>query len=536
MIDTFWSGDNSRRIIERVVIEATLELDTPALFGGGDSDELTDMTLLVDEVENRPLLTGASLAGALRAYLWSREKGYRVDDPDKPQKEPSDHEKLLTEILFGGFKGHDNGKQSPLIVDDALGENFGVELRDGVRLDPQTRTADEKKLFNMQVWRRGTAFPIRLELLVGKPRKLTADQIVTYQTKLKRALLMALEGLTDDGITLGGRKNRGYGRFTVNNWRIKSYQVTTGQGLSDWVMLGNVSLPNEAQKDSLAEVGKILGVAVNDLPDERCYFQLRATFKLDGSLLIRANGQPNSNSPDMVHLSNHEGKPVLPGTSVAGALRQRARRILNLVNPTQAEDWLNSLFGDEDINKRESKASRLIVEETIIDEPQFDLVQNRVAIDRFTGGALDSALFNEQPVFGKPKTRLKINLRLVKPVTPYYPDPKKSDTENEADFEKQQEQDEKTFQSQIGLLLLLLKDLWTGDLPLGGENSVGRGRLAGLCATLVYKSANNNDPILWGLTQESENAPIKFENVTATQLQNFVDALHGKEVENGTHD
>ena len=34
--------------------------------------------------------------------------------------------------------------------------------------------------------------------------------------------------------------------------------------------------------------------------------------------------------------------------------------------------------------------------------------------------------------------------------------------------EQQSEQAEQRFHAEIGLLLLLLKDLWTGDLPLGG--------------------------------------------------------------------
>lgn len=37
------------------------------------------------------------------------------------------------------------------------------------------------------------------------------------------------------------------------------------------------------------------------------------------------------------------------------------------------------------------------------------------------------------------------------------------------------------------MLLLLLKDLWTGDLPLGGEASVGRGRLSGQRAELNWR-------------------------------------------------
>jgi hypothetical protein len=39
---------------------------------------------------------------------------------------------------------------------------------------------------------------------------------------------------------------------------------------------------------------------------------------------------------------------------------------------------------------------------------------------------------------------------------------------------------------EVGLLLLLLKDLWTGDLPVGGESSVGRGRLQGIKAHLDW--------------------------------------------------
>ncbi|MEZ4518733.1 MAG: hypothetical protein R3C44_18595 [Chloroflexota bacterium] len=39
---------------------------------------------------------------------------------------------------------------------------------------------------------------------------------------------------------------------------------------------------------------------------------------------------------------------------------------------------------------------------------------------------------------------------------------------------------------EIGLLLLVLKDLWTGFTPVGGGSNVGRGRLTGRSATLTY--------------------------------------------------
>ena len=87
-------------------------------------------------------------------------------------------------------------------------------------------------------------------------------------------------------------------------------------------------------------------------------------------------------------------------------------------------------------------------------------MQSRVKLDRFTGGSYPQALFSQEPVIGGADTLVQIELALRQRMT----DP------------------EALRQAQVGLLLLILKDLWTGDLPLGGESSVGRGRLSGRSA------------------------------------------------------
>lgn len=289
---------------------------------------------------------------------------------------------------------------------------------------------------------------------------------------LCNARWLALRGLANEGITLGARKRRGFGRIAVKNWRVKQYDLTRPDQLIDWLKNGSEPLAkqNITARLELTEHHLFTQFQSETLIDNRHQFRMEATFALDGSLLIRANGQPHSNSPDMVHLSDQADRPLLPGTSIAGALRNRALRILNLLHANTAEQWIDDLFGadlPEGKQKRRQqdpniKSSRLIVEETAIENAQFDLVQNRVAIDRFTGGAKDSALFNEQPVFGKNKGKDKTHVHINLTVR----NPKKRD---------------------IGLLLLILKDLWTGDLPLGGEVSVGRGRLAGNKANIFYR-------------------------------------------------
>jgi len=40
---------------------------------------------------------------------------------------------------------------------------------------------------------------------------------------------------------------------------------------------------------------------------------------------------------------------------------------------------------------------------------------------------------------------------------------------------------------EAGLLLLVLKDLWNGDLAIGGERSIGRGTLQGIKAVISFE-------------------------------------------------
>lgn len=314
MARSLWSGSESRKIIARIVVEGNLILQTAVHFGNGDTDDLTDMPLLVDQLDVKtPLMTGTSIAGALRSYLREREHGY-----GQPATRQS-----ASVLLCGGLKGHEDGEQSPLIVDDAFGNNFGIEMRDGVRIRPDSRTAEENKLFNLQLWQAGTTFTLRFELLIRK----TDDA-----NGLKRALGTALAGFNDGSITLGARKRRGYGRVQAPQWRVKTYDLTKPAGLLDWIERGDQPLDGVTPQ---ADIKKALGVAAL-IDDRRQAFCMNATFSLDGSLLIRSGNGRDDQGPDMVHLharqANGEKKPILSGTSLGGVLRARALKIANTLD------------------------------------------------------------------------------------------------------------------------------------------------------------------------------------------------------------
>ncbi|WP_031459466.1 RAMP superfamily CRISPR-associated protein [Chloroflexus sp. MS-G] len=478
----------SRQLSKRWVIEGDLVLQTPTHLGNGDTDGIVDMPLLLDEATGRALLPGTSLAGALRNYLRERRHGFEKRAPD-----------ALIEALFGGEKGDDEGNQSALIIDDALGEMPGIELRDGVRIDPITRTAkidvDNGILrgykYDLQLLEAGTTFPLRMELLLSRGND---------QQQMKQMLALALHGLEAGEVAIGLRKRRGFGVCRVERWRVTRYDFTKPTDLLAWLAEDHPDwkfAPGDQRSGQ--HIADLLGVSLERVEDRRNLCRIHAHFIIDGSLLIRAGFGEQDRGPDTVHLhSARPGgarKPVLSGTSLAGALRHRAERILRTIgNAAQATTMIDNMFGPARItsgDKQKARSSRLIVSETVIENP-VNLVQNRIRIDRFTGSVHGTGLFNEQPVFGKNDTLVAIDLTLRNP------------------------QD-----AEIGLLLLLLKDLWTGDLPLGGEIGIGRGRLKGVEAVIEtpqYKAKP--------LTISAVDGDRRLTVSDRSTLERYVAALH----------
>lgn len=488
-----WRSEASRKITRRIIIAGELELATPAHFSNGDSVDVTDIPVAADFRDGKsPILTGTSIAGALRSYLRSRESGYFVKSAKVS----------LCTALFGGNKGQDDGLQSPLVVDDARGKAPGVEVRDGVAINRKSRTAEQDKLYSRQLWQAGTTFDLRFELLLGENEG--------ENERRKQALALALQGLNRGEITFGARKRRGYGRAKVTVWKAETFDLKTKAGLFAWLEQGARGPNTEVQLET------ILGAAPT--LNRRRSFGIKAQFKLDSSVLIRGHTAVDV-GPDMEHLhswrpnrsridqiQSEQGIPVLSGTSLAGALRARARKIVNtLLLPTRlaedeknrtAKELIDCMFGSEDAAAGNPQASRLIVHESEIENGEIDLVQHRVSIDRFTGGALDAALFTEAPVFTRDNARVCVRLELQNPRP-----------------------------AEIGLLLLLVKDLWTSDLAIGGESSVGRGRLIGDTAILTSLRGGKDNSLQRSWTLKENGNGLLISGNNRRHLQKYLDRL-----------
>lgn len=497
--DLLYKDRETRYIFARTLIHGRLELQSPTLVSNGASDLPTDMALLRDLVEARALIPGSSIAGALRAYLG--QFGYDAA------------------ALFGAELSHEDSKgdQSALLVSDSLSDTIVSSMvRDGVRIDGATRTASAGAKYDLELLPAGTCFDLYFELLHEVPfdaeKKCPKwdDSINQNQTRLE-LLAEALYGLETEQIALGMRKQRGLGLCKVTNWQIWHYRLTDPAQMLQWLELkrDDLSKPwQELDRDhplqpfySGPSIGAGLDLPVAPLAPNQCRIQVE--FGLDQSLLIRSASSAPYTPDDRyleTHLADGSAYPVIPGTSWAGIIRHRAEKILaTLKNNAQTlpepDELIKALFGyvATDAKARTSKAqkSRVRIHDSRIHQADTDYIQTRIAVDRFTGGPYPSALLAEQPVWGVPETQIALELTIEQ-------------------FEAYD----------IGLLVLVIKDLWLGDLTVGGEQSIGRGVLTGRSFTLWI------DGEQYQFRQAGDQ--LTLEPKTAEKLQAYVNALLDK--------
>ena len=422
-------------VVRRLYACGRWKLETVAHFGGDESG-VADMCLLRD-AEGNPFIPGSSIVGVVRSLLAQQSQ------PWNDYKEEKETQALKD--FFGGADTDDT--MSVLIVADAscVSKQTMVSIRDGVRVNAQSGSAADKAKFDVEVLERGTEFEVSLECVIRH-----GDN----QSQFEELFFALLHMFKQGEVRLGARTRRGYGRGKVASWEIRDLEMSDSQDVVAWLTGDPWSRP----KQSLAQV--------TVLTDHRCYLRIDAYFNLHTSLLIRGvSADPEA--PDMVHLRS-AGAPVVPGTSFAGAFRHRATLIANTLG--WHDGLVDEMFGpvheQQSANQHgELWASRVWIEEQLVENVE-ERWQDRVAIDRFTGGSLQSALFNEKPVYPismveKPPPNLRLVLTLEEPEA-----------------------------AEIGLLLLTLRDFWHGDAPLGGETSGGRGTLKGVKASLWRKQTS----------------------------------------------
>lgn len=400
-------------ITQRIYVLGTLETASPLMIGSGE-DDWADMQVMRGwgGWDGMPFIPASAIAGVLRHFA----------------NEAQLADKKIINLLFGKkVNAKDDTTQSLITCYDLFPTSHVTPvIRDGVRLDYETKTAVDKAKYDYEIVERGQQFEFKFEIAFR--------QCHTEQQDEMRQLVMALcSAMMKKQIALGAKTRRGFGEVCLKE--AKMLTLNMPQDADKWI-----AFQWRSKEDFDENHAEPISPETLSNPHNT---DISVTFDISYSILIRHESSDPS-APDVTHLTSN-GKPIISGTSWSGALRHAVHRLLHDMGKGDKSDTiLTNLFGDVNEMTKTAKASRVRIKESPIMGGQ-SLTYTRNKIDRFTGGVVDSALFDEQPHYGG-SVKLEISIKDAK------------------DWEK-------------GLLLLALKDIGNGIQPIGGEANVGRGIL-----------------------------------------------------------
>jgi CRISPR/Cas system CSM-associated protein Csm3 (group 7 of RAMP superfamily) len=407
------------------VIKSDLLLNSPLHIGCGVG-KYSDADVIVDS-SGRVFLPGSSIAGVLRSMF---------------QKLP-DGQKIVDKWFGYSRDGKDETRASKLRFFNAYSEKAKIVIRDAIRIDHKSGLVEDGAKHDRQIVEPGCSFPLRIELEFVKKGQEDVDK--AYQL-----LFSIADALNSNKLFFGAKTLSGYGRFSAGNTELYEFDFSRKEDFLNW-------LQHKEGRKIKPDVNKSF------FKNFRSLAELNISCQIENSLLVRSySAAPGE--PDSVHIKS-AGKSVLPGSSLKGAIRQHCNYVLHSIfnNNREKEEaikkFLNDMFGLWVEHKTAKPGRGFVSVAEVPVENVMEKVQPRVRIDRFTSGAVDSALFDSTPLMpesGKPNVRLQIILH--------------EDKENSGNAVEK---------ARLGLLLLVLKDLFTGRLAVGGEKSVGRGSLIG---------------------------------------------------------
>lgn len=434
---------DSAKLASVIVVKGTLENISPFAIGTGKGD-IIDIEIIKDE-DGYPYIPATSFVGSLRHHISKNfeEENKKIWEYFWGDKNANDSEAVQSHFIVSNLKMMDKPKD----------ENKLLTVRDGVAIDEKGIAKDKAKYDYEIVDKDDLKFKFKAEIKIRKKYKNDEDIILTI-------LKTIINELENEEVQFGAFATKGFGRFKLKNTEVVKFDFP-GDGLSYLKFLEGGNLP-----ENKPDLSKIDILPKKDNTD--CI--INADFSIKSSLII-SSYTTDPDEPDKVHIK-YNNNNVLTGTSLKGAIRSRAFKIVNTLCNTDQEknDNLMRLFGWADTeNKEKTKyKSKVIIYESMVDGV-IEKEQTRIKVDRFTGGVAAGALFQSKPLWHKDENvQLRIKIKRAK-------------------------------EWEIGLLLLVLKDLWNEDLPIGGEKNIGRGVLRGKKIEIKY----NGDEYIIQKNQDS---------------------------------
>jgi len=407
------------RHIAHIVIEA----DTPLKVGSNASDFLQDSPIQKD-FNGLPMILGTSLAGVLRKEFDKTRANEIFGDENTKQKEFQGAKVIFSNALL--LDENEKVHEELLLSKTPFLKYFDtLPIREHTAIT-EKGVAKERSKFDEEVLYKGTRFKFSIEMIEDK-----------------QSFEKILELLLSPAFRLGGGSTKGFGKIKILEIKTESFELESYENYSSSLnhTLQNNYTSKEQTPSNYTSYKLIL------IPDD--FFIFGSGFGDE-----EANATPVYESIiDYKNAKLSDKQILIPASSIKGAIAHRTTFHYNLQNElfignSEAEDSIEAIFGSakETIDGVEKGSKGKVIfsdvyQANIKETKTFD----HVAIDRFTGGAKDGALFQEKTLAQKDEITIEILLH--------------KDVANK---------ERTAFES-------ALKDITTGMLALGGMTTKGHG-------------------------------------------------------------
>jgi CRISPR/Cas system CSM-associated protein Csm3 (group 7 of RAMP superfamily) len=386
----------------RYIADITIKTKTPLKIGSG-SDFLRDMIIQKDW-NNLPIILGTSITGVIR-------------------KEFS--EDRANEIF--GFGGED-GEGSKVVISNALLLNNDNKVIEELLLEKN----EYLRIFDVLPIRDHTAIS---DKGVAKKHSKYDEEVIFKGAKFKfrieslnkEYLKEILSVLKSKKFRLGGGTTRGFGAIDIEEIKLSKFD---DNNLDQYDSSLNFKLPDNLKLDIPQREDNLIHYELVLKPDD---------FFMFGSGYGDNKADMTPKKEMVIEDFKLKQKLLIPASSIKGAISHRCAFYNN-------GEILIEIFGEKK-DENQGQKGKVYFEDVFLDDYNEKIFQH-VAIDRFTGGAIDGALFQEKTV----KTNeFKINIYLENSIS----------------------------QKSIEIFEKSLKDIVIGMLPLGGAVSKGHGVFRG---------------------------------------------------------
>lgn len=423
----------------RKVAQIVLEAITPLKVGSGESDVTIDASVLKNW-NGLPMIQGSSLAGVLRASF---------DDED--MKKHLFGEKFGSRVLLS--HAHLLDKDGKILYELGRSDDSDfLNYYDDLPVREHTAITDKgvaykSSKFDEEVVYKGSRFKFELELITDNSKE---------DKKLWEELLSKL---VSPLFRVGSGSTKGFGEMNVVSCHTRDYVI--GVDYHD-----KPSDLNKARGEDKKPTSTLKALTYKIAIQPADFFSFGAGFGDDEVDAVAAKEKI------VTWDASNKGKfsdemILLPASSLKGALSHRVAFHYNKIKKRFADEIpLNefvkhigscnhavaTLFGAAKGHQKEAKGKALF-SDVFSKDKHLEKIFDHVKIDRFTGGAMDSALYNEKVIAQDYIWHIKIVLS----------------SEVDADVKK-------AFEA-------TLDDLCRGWLPLGGMVNRGHGVFEGVPAS-----------------------------------------------------